>query len=504
MHSASVISDWPGRIAASRADLNGGRPDLAFARLQAVIDDPGAPHEAIRLCASALRQLGRNTAACPLLERVVTANPTSAVAEHNLAAALGDIGDVVGAAQAAQRAIGKGGKAPETWLVLGRALQGLGRLAEAESAYRESLRIRPGQIEARRDLAQLIWMRTSDAVAAMAPFETTDVPASLQEPLIALGASALLDMVDARSSYEWLVPFLRRGSGPRQHLAAARAAGDFDPPLALSHARLALQAAPEAPEARLAVVTALLGCGHVAEALPLLDTHLEAAPFDQYAIALRYTTWRVLRDSRALTSSDFSHLVRGYDLTGFSRRTDRASWMMEAGAGLGRLHAFQAHPFDQSVRTGTQAPIDPRWARNPVLDEVFAALTAPVEAYISAMTGQRDPMSLRRSAAGWEMSGAWSVRLRAGGRHTDHIHPKGWVSSALHVVLPPPNPDAPRAGWLRFGAVRLGVGLDLPAEHWVEPSPGRVVLFPSWMWHGTEPFTGDGERLTLAFDVQPR
>ena len=30
--------------------------------------------------------------------------------------------------------------------------------------------------------------------------------------------------------------------------------------------------------------------------------------------------------------------------------------------------------------------------------------------------------------------------------------------------------------------------------------PARLVLFPSWMWHGTVPFA-DGERLTVAFDV---
>ena len=34
----------------------------------------------------------------------------------------------------------------------------------------------------------------------------------------------------------------------------------------------------------------------------------------------------------------------------------------------------------------------------------------------------------------------------------------------------------------------------------IEPKPGRLVLFPSTMWHSTTPFT-DGERLVIAFDV---
>jgi hypothetical protein len=34
----------------------------------------------------------------------------------------------------------------------------------------------------------------------------------------------------------------------------------------------------------------------------------------------------------------------------------------------------------------------------------------------------------------------------------------------------------------------------------VEPRPGRLVLFPSTLWHSTEPFAA-GERLVVSFDV---
>jgi hypothetical protein len=29
------------------------------------------------------------------------------------------------------------------------------------------------------------------------------------------------------------------------------------------------------------------------------------------------------------------------------------------------------------------------------------------------------------------------------------------------------------------------------------------VLFPSYMWHGVEPFDSDEQRLTMAFDLVP-
>ena len=40
-------------------------------------------------------------------------------------------------------------------------------------------------------------------------------------------------------------------------------------------------------------------------------------------------------------------------------------------------------------------------------------------------------------------------------------------------------------------------------DHFVRPEPGRLVLFPSYMWHGTAPFSGDEDRLTVAFDIMP-
>ena len=41
----------------------------------------------------------------------------------------------------------------------------------------------------------------------------------------------------------------------------------------------------------------------------------------------------------------------------------------------------------------------------------------------------------------------------------------------------------------------------LGPEHWIEPEPGMLVLFPAYMWHGTAPFSSDGTRLTCAFDL---
>ena len=85
----------------------------------------------------------------------------------------------------------------------------------------------------------------------------------------------------------------------------------------------------------------------------------------------------------------------------------------------------------------------------------------------------------------------------------NHVHPQGWISSALYVSLPPRLAgEAEDAGWFTLGQPQEQLGTGLEPWRKIEPKPGRLVLFPSWMWHGTVPFT-QGERLTVAFDVRP-
>ncbi|MDE2497476.1 MAG: hypothetical protein KGK35_06560, partial [Xanthomonadaceae bacterium] len=101
--------------------------------------------------------------------------------------------------------------------------------------------------------------------------------------------------------------------------------------------------------------------------------------------------------------------------------------------------------------------------------------------------------------------GIWSVRLRPHGYHFNHYHPEGWLSSACYIQIPQTLGTHGGEGWLQFGEPAYPTMPPLPAEYFVRPAPGLLVLFPSWFWHGTVPFSGaPGEsRLTIAFDVVP-
>ncbi|HYC75887.1 putative 2OG-Fe(II) oxygenase [Brevundimonas sp.] len=470
---------------------------MAARRLSPALSDPAAPDEALALLVGALRASDNAAGAVPALELLVRRRPGSPVAEHNLAAALGDCDRAAESEQAARRALAKGGRAPETWLVLGRSLVAQGRLDEAEAALRSALASRADFLPGFRDLAQLMWMRHGDLDRLTPVLSPLARFAEAREDAALLLSSILRDTAGDRAALDALASWVERGSAETM-LAAAAAASGFDPALALDYARRAFAAAPSDPRTCVAVSSALIACGRPDEAIAGLEGHLTRDPGDQYGRALLLTAWRMTGDSRALTTEHYQRLVRVYRLGGDA--ADRAGWLMRTAGALRRLHPFRAHPFQQSVLNGAQSRIDPRAAGDADIDRLFEALRDPIAAYIAEV----QPEWLGRPAGGgWRMSGAWSVKLGAGGRHTDHVHPRAWVSSAVYLETPPEIAAGGRAGWLRFGAARIGGVFGLPAEHWVRPEPGTLVLFPSFLWHGTEPFSGPGERLTVAFDLQP-
>jgi len=99
-------------------------------------------------------------------------------------------------------------------------------------------------------------------------------------------------------------------------------------------------------------------------------------------------------------------------------------------------------------------------------------------------------------------AGAWSVVLASGGGHVDHIHPKGWISASYYIRVPQEVLNAQKAGFLRLGASGLS-GVVLEAERWYKPEEGSVIFFPSYMWHGVEPFDSEAPRITAPFDLAP-
>lgn len=271
---------------------------------------------------------------------------------------------------------------------------------------------------------------------------------------------------------------------------------------ALTRLREAHRRAPRSVAARRNLVPTLLRTGAAQEARAICDGLLARFPDDQLLIAQRSTALRLLGDAEYHRLYDYPRLVRPFKLQPVAPFADLAEFNAAFARELAPLHRAVQHPIDQSLRGGSQTERHlPR--ENAVIAAFLAMIDAPIRDYIRALNDAdiSHPVD-RRRRAGYRIAGSWSVQLQPGGFHIDHVHPRGWLSSAYYIALPEAPVAGTRGGWLKFGEPAIKIE-GCAAEHFVEPAEGMLVLFPSYMWHGTVPFATGGTRLTAAFDVVP-
>ncbi len=426
--------------------------------------------------------------------------PRDAVAEHNLASVLGDAGRWVEAEQHLQQAFKKGLDAPETWLVQGRCMQGLQRLDEAEHSFRQAIRRRPTYSDAHRDLAQLHWMRAGDFDLAITAIDEALGTHPGDRALLLLKAQVCENA--GRNETASDLYFKLAAQEPANFSLAAVAAssaikiGKLAEALAL--AERAAQTAPQEPITQTILIEALLASGQPRRAAQIAADQVQRTPLDQHAIARLATAWRLLGDPRYESLYDYKALVTVTQLDVPEGWANLPSYLQELAAALNDLHAFKEHPFNQSLRHGSQAP-DLLQQTHPAIRALPQALDGPIKRQLARLGSGSDPMRARNTGH-YAFQGLWSVKLHPNGYHENHVHPQGWMSSACYIET---VKDSDHEGWTKFGEPGIRTAVPLGPEHFEKPEPGKLILFPSYMWHGTLPFSGEQTRLSIAFDLVP-
>lgn len=437
--------------------------------------------------------------------QVVSAAPDNGFAQIGLAAALADSGQHVAAEEAVRHAIGRGHDNAQTHFVLARALLAQRRFEEAEPEFRRAIRLRPDYVQAHTNLAEAMWMRTGDARAVSAEIDASLRSMPSLVPLRILKAKLLEAAGDPAAALAELDSALAMDEGNAAlHIAASQTAVKCDAAKALRHAERARKLDPGNPLTLGTYGNALLAAGHPGEAEALAGNLLAINPNDGLAIALRATAWRMLDDPRYRDLHNYGQFVKADMIDTPDGWADLPTYLDDLARGLLQLHALRTHPIGQSLRHGTQADLVLEHADDPAIRAFAQAIDGPIERYMQAIGKGDDPLR-RRNTGRYRLSGIWSVRLRPSGYHFNHFHPEGWLSSACYIQLPVAVGAPGGEGWLQFGEPAFPTTPPTPAEYFVRPEPGLLVLFPSWLWHGTVPFSGevDEHRLTIAFDVVP-
>ena len=128
----------------------------------------------------------------------------------------------------------------------------------------------------------------------------------------------------------------------------------------------------------------------------------------------------------------------------------------------------------------------------PKRDPAFAALAKLLSRHASTFARE----------LGWDrkprLDSLWVNLLKSGGQHSGHIHPHSILSGTFYVAVPAGS------GAIRFEDPRLPLMMAAPPRPdsfvTVEPRPGLLLLWESWLRHEVLAGTGKGERLSISFN----
>lgn len=134
-------------------------------------------------------------------------------------------------------------------------------------------------------------------------------------------------------------------------------------------------------------------------------------------------------------------------------------------------------------------------------------LRARAQRMVSALT----EMTMKPKGAGFSMEG-WANVLRAGQYNSIHVHPNATWSGVYYVTGNPPPPEGSGAdptysGKIEFIDPRTAASATYTVENMMQrrtmlnPGPGAMILFPSWLQHQVHPYFGPDVRISIAFNV---
>lgn len=239
-------------------------------------------------------------------------------------------------------------------------------------------------------------------------------------------------------------------------------------------------------------------------ALILLDNILSEKPFDSRAIAYKTIALRGLKNfkevEKIINFSEFVNIdnIQNYiddDFTIFNKslcsilenHPDRAeeknlnSWAIRGGSAVRNLLN----------------------SKSPILKKFHEIILKVIDNKIKYLQQTNVTPYMKRKPLHYKLD-CWANLLKGGDYQENHIHNNGWISGVYYVDLPDDQlNNRDKAGWIEFN--RSGYGLPHFGKNKgvkvIQPEIGMFILFPSYIWHGTIPYVGNKNRISISFDV---
>jgi uncharacterized protein (TIGR02466 family) len=524
--------------ALSAGDLPGARAACAAA----LTESPGSA-DALNLLGLIEYQSGDAPHARVALEAAVNAHPRYANAWRNLARVCADLGDVAAEVHAERQALEIDGGDVASYYNLGVRAHRAAHYADAVACFERALAFDPRHRAALNNLAVALdaARRFSDARAAaerLLAYTPHDVGA--RHTFAAIFSRATEPAQLARALDAALGILAQQPTHAGAHDCAAVVLGKlgrYDD--ALAHAQAAVAAAPDVAayaytlvrllqesdrlhDAAAALTSALarhvdhallwrergtveLRRGDAIGATRAFDTAAQLAPADQRVIAqlgLALHAQAHHDQARALLGAD--RFVRAVQLALPEGFADATQFNAQLADDIRNHSRLRFEPVGLAAKGGYLTE-DLLADRSPAILGFEHSLRTAIDAYIDALREDPAHPFLRSIPRRYQLN-LWATRVAEQGVIDTHIHEESWLSGAYYVALPPTlGQGEDHAGWLEFG--RPHRGLPEPPADAIDvfrPEVGRLLLFPSYLYHRTLPFAGAGERISISFDLAAR
>ena len=429
---------------------------------------------ALQQKARAALEAGRFEEALTACRNLLAFQPNSPDALAVAGIASLQLGDAKKAVDYLEQAV-KRAELPVAWLHLGSARKTLGLTEQAMKAYRKALSLKPDLTPAAHNLGALLQEQGKHGEAAQvyrAALERapTQAAASTWRNL-ALALEHTNEQEEAREAY-------------RKSIA-------LDPEWVLPRSGL---------------MRLLWNMRDMERLLVTCEAWLRRRPQDTEALA-----WMALAHAEKGETAkrdgllDFDKLVAVYDLPPPSGWSDNQTFHADMAKHIYAHKTLKVPGADHPTYHHPQLAITEELLdhdRGP-MSGYEALVQAAVERY---RQGLPDGHPVREHwPKKWRLS-VWAALLKGQGNLVPHIHLDGYLGGVYYVRLPEvtARADADQAAWFELGRPPEELAATAaPVTRRIQPREGRMILCPSYFYHGTVPFEAGEDRISVAFDVVP-
>lgn len=437
------------------------------------------------------------------LKPAVEKNPKAASAKNDLGLALKNVQKHDEAIKVFEEAIGSAPGNPMLYFNLGLTRLDLGQRAHAENLFLKAIQIKPDYLEAHEALNETIGAKRDDFLSSYVS-AIKNAPKNLDLRL------QYVDTLLRTKNQEGGVEALKDietvfGENPRSLSRLAKIQITRDEKVAaLATLDKAIGLNPGSIELKLEAAKLFIRLGEYNKALGHLEAGLGINEFHQELIGYQVMCWRLLGDERARLMNDYKNFIRPAELPTPDGYKNLAEFNKALLAVLNEFHKPGLSPLGQSLRHGSQTLTSLFSMEVKEIQEARRALAKTLKSYIEALPESKTHPFLKRKSTTFEFSGSWSIQLKDQGFHINHVHPDGWISASYYVDLPKAVKEGTdNQGCIKFGESPLKLGDREEIGKIVRPREGLLVMFPSYMFHGTFPFSSPETRTTMPFDIVP-